>query len=213
MALTKRQRAEQSYEILDRLSPKRISFLDATNPFELLVSVIMSAQTTDAQVNVVTKELFRRYVDVYSLAQADISDVASIIRSTGYYNSKAKNIVQTAQIIVQQFGGEVPLTMDELLQLRGVGRKTANVILGQIANVPAIIVDTHFRRVVQRIGLTKKEDPYEIEKEVAELLIQEHHYRYSMIINNHGREYCYARKPRCFECPIAKVCESFPILS
>lgn len=211
MTLTKEYRAKRSYEILNKESPLEISFLDEKEPFRLLISVIMSAQTTDRQVNDVVKELFTLYPSVKSLAEADKERVKEIIKSTGYYNTKAKNIIETAKRIHLTYNDTVPLKMEELLTLSGVGRKSANVILGQIANLPAIIVDTHFKRVVQRIGLTRSENPVLIEKEVASLLEKEYHYRFSMVINLHGRSICFARKPLCPICPIAPYCESYPI--
>jgi endonuclease-3 len=210
--LTKQQRAEKTYIVLDAISPEVISFLDANEPFQLLISVIMSAQTTDRQVNEVTKTLFSLYKDAASLAEADFETVVEIIRSTGYYNVKAKNIIKTAQVIRDEFNGKVPLTMQELIKLPGVGRKSASVILGQIGNLPAIIVDTHFSRVVRRVGLTEEKDPTKIEYAIASLLPEERHYRYSMIINRHARIICHARKPLCYECPIAPYCLSFPLV-
>lgn len=211
MELTPRSRAEQTYDILDRSSPPDIAFLTQRDPFKLLVSVIMSAQTTDRQVNEVATTLFDRYPDPVSLASADIETVKTIIRSTGYYNAKAKNIVETAQELVHRFNSVVPMSMEELTSLPGVGRKTASVLLGQLGGVPAIIVDTHFGRVVRRIGLTKATDPERIEREVALLLPPERHYRYSMIVNLHGRQVCHARKPACEVCPVAPCCESYPL--
>lgn len=212
MELTKQQRAKKTYTILDEISPKTISFLDAGDPFQLLVSVIMSAQTTDRQVNEVTKTLFSLYKDAFSLAEADFETVVEIIKSIGFYNVKAKNIIKTAQIVRDDFKGKVPLTMEELTKLPGVGRKSASVILGQIGNLPAIIVDTHFSRVVRRVGLTDEKDPTKIEYAIASLLPKENHYRYSMLINRHGRVICHARKPQCYECPIASYCLSFPLI-
>ena len=211
MEYTPAQRAAQTYQILNRLSPANISFLTRTDSFQLLISVIMSAQTTDRQVNEVASVLFERYPTPQDLAQADIESVKTIIRSTGFYNTKAKNIIGTAKDLVERFNATVPLEMKDLITLPGVGRKTANVIIGQIAQKPAIIVDTHFARVVQRVGLTTSKDPEGIEKEVAKLLPPQQHYRYSMTVNLHGRQICHARKPLCFICPIAQWCASFPI--
>jgi endonuclease-3 len=211
MVLTPETRARQTYAILDRTSPPDITFLTQTDPFRLLVSVIMSAQTTDRQVNEVATVLFQRYPTPSDLANADLDSVKAIIKSTGYYNAKAKNIVGTAQALVKNFGGQVPLDMEKLVSLPGVGRKTASVILGQIAHKPAIIVDTHFSRVVQRIGITHEKDPQRIEQEVARLLPAEYHYRFSMIVNLHGRQVCHARKPQCEICTVAPFCASYPL--
>ena len=211
MNLSRRARAEHIFEILDTESPPTITFLTQKDPFRLLISVILSAQTTDRQVNEVTKELFSRYSTPEALAAADIEEVKEIIRSTGYYNTKAKNIIETAQAIVNQHHSLVPYDMEKLVSLPGVGRKTANVILGQLADKPAIIVDTHFKRVVKRIGLTDTDTPDHIEREVAILLPPERQYRFSMIVNLHGRQVCHAKKPACNTCSIAPWCLSYPI--
>jgi len=211
MELTKESRAEQTFLILDRISPAQITFLTQKDPFRLLISVIMSAQTTDRQVNEVAEVLFSRYPTARDLAEADIETVKSIIRSTGYFNAKAKHIINTARDLVEHFDSTVPLRMEELTSLSGVGRKTASVIIGQIARKPAIIVDTHFGRVVRRIGLTEQEDPERIEREVALLLPPERHYRFSMIVNLHGRQVCHAKKPKCEACPVAPFCASYPL--
>lgn len=211
MEQTPKLRAEQTYRILDTTSPTIITFLTQTDPFRLLVSVILSAQTTDRQVNEVAEVLFQRYPTAYLLAHAELEMVKEIIKSTGYYNAKAKNIIGTAQALVERHQGSVPFSMEELVALPGVGRKTASVILGQLANQPAIIVDTHFARVVRRLGLTEAKDPVRIEREVASLLPPEHHYRYSMTVNLHGRQICHARKPSCDICQLAPYCKSYPI--
>jgi endonuclease-3 len=211
MEYTPYERAHHTYEILDTISPSNITFLNQTDPFRLLVSVILSAQTTDRQVNEVASVLFEKYPSVESLAHADIDSVKEIIRSTGYFNAKAKNIIGTAKALLEKYGGVVPFSMEELVKLPGVGRKTASVIIGQLDNQPAIIVDTHFARVVRRLGLTVATDPERIEREVAKLLPPANHYRYSMIVNLHGRQVCHARKPQCELCQLAPYCKSYPI--
>ncbi|WP_422477435.1 endonuclease III [Pleomorphochaeta sp. DL1XJH-081] len=211
MEYTPYERAHHTYEILDTISPSNITFLNQTDPFRLLVSVILSAQTTDRQVNEVASVLFEKYPSVESLAHADIDSVKEIIRSTGYFNAKAKNIIGTAKALLEKYGGVVPFSMEELVKLPGVGRKTASVIIGQLDNQPAIIVDTHFARVVRRLGLTVATDPERIEREVAKLLPPANHYRYSMIVNLHGRQVCHARKPQCGLCQLAPYCKSYPI--
>lgn len=211
MRLTKKVRAMHVYHILDEESPSTITFLEQTDPFRLLISVILSAQTTDRQVNEVAVTLFDYYPDALSLARADAHTVKEIIRSTGYYQSKTNHIIGTAQEIVQRFNGQVPYDIEDLVSLPGVGRKTANVILGQLAGQPAIIVDTHFSRVVRRVGITSATTPEKIEREVASLLPPEYHYRFSMTVNLHGRQLCHARKPLCESCFIAPYCKSYPI--
>ncbi|MHC1692394.1 MAG: endonuclease III [Sphaerochaetaceae bacterium] len=204
--------AIQIYRILDSISPTQIVFLQQTDPFRLLISVILSAQTTDRQVNTVTQELFRQYPGPAELASADPIQVERIIRSTGFYRAKTTHIIATAQQLVQRFSGQVPLSMEELTALSGVGRKTANCIIGQIAGKPAIIVDTHFGRVVRRLGLTQATDPEAIEQEIAALLPFETHYRFSMAVNLHGRQICHAKNPACEECALKTLCASYPII-
>ena len=211
MNLSRAERAEYIFGILDASSPQEIAFLTQTDPFRLLISVILSAQSTDRQVNEVVKMLFSQYDTVEALASADIETVKQIIWSTGYHNAKAKNIIETAKVLVEWYHKVVPLEMEELLTLPGVGRKTANVMLGQLAGRPAIIVDTHFKRVVRRIGLTEAKTPEHIEREVAALLPPERQYRFSMIVNLHGRQVCHARKPACNTCAVAPWCISYPI--
>ncbi len=204
----KRELALTVHERLDRLYPEKIGFLEAhaQGPYELLIAVILSAQTTDRQVNLISGELFSAYPGPEELSAADQSDVERIIHSTGFYRAKAKNIIGAARGIVEEFGGNVPRTMEELVTLPGVGRKTAGVVLGSVFGQPAIIVDTHFKRVVKRIGLTEETDPVKVEYAIAGLLDEQYQYRFSMTVNNHGREYCHARKPSCADCPITGIC-------
>jgi endonuclease III len=206
-----KSKALKIHRILDLESPARIAFLEQTDPFRLLISVILSAQTTDRQVNLVTSELFSRYPNPAELAKADIEEVKGIIRSTGYYSMKAAHIIGTAQYLEQYFNSEVPLSMEELTTLPGVGRKTASCIIGQIAGHPAIIVDTHFGRVVRRLGLTTATNAEQVEREIAALLPPETQYRFSMTVNLHGRITCHARQPKCARCLLAPHCDSYPI--
>ncbi len=175
--------------------------------YQLLISVIMSAQTTDAQVNEVTPRLFSRYPGAEDLANAAQVDVERIIHSTGFYRTKARNIRGTARVLMEAFNGEVPSTMEELITLPGVGRKSANVVLGHCFGQPAVIVDTHFSRVVRRIGLTCESDPTRIEGDLKQLVSPDFQYRFSMLINRHGRKTCKARSPLCVDCPIFDCCD------
>lgn len=211
--MTIKEKAEEIYRILDTSSVKNIEFLEFTSPFTLLISVILSAQTTDNQVNKVTPLLFTSYPTPLELSLAPLSEVERIIHSTGFYKNKAKNIIAASGVLVKDFDSNVPLTMDELLTIPGVGRKTANVVLGRIANIGAIIVDTHFLRVVNRVGLVKTKDPYEIEKQIKKLLPEDKQYRFSMIVNLHGRRVCFARTPSCQNCQLAHVCDYLMITS
>jgi endonuclease III len=208
---TLKQKAIAVASLLDCISPEKIVFLKQDDPFRLLVCVILSAQTTDNQVNKVAETLFTRYPEPKDLANADLEEVKNIIRSTGYYNTKAAHIIGTAQQLVSLYGGKVPLGMKDLTTLPGVGRKTANCILGQIAKEPAIIVDTHFGRVVRRLGLTVAKEADQVERELADLLPPETQYRFSMTANLHGRTICLAKKPQCNICKLAPYCDSYPL--
>jgi endonuclease-3 len=200
-----KERALLIYEILDGLSPSEIQFLDERDPFRFLISVILSAQTTDRIVNVVVKDLFAAYPDAAALAAATQEDVESIIYATGFYRAKAKNIIAAAQELVDR---PVPSTMEELIVLPGVGRKTASCVLGDIYGKPAIIVDTHFSRVVNRLGLVDEKDPVKVEFGIAEIIAPELQYRFSMTVNLWGRTVCLAKRPLCEECAIGHLCPS-----
>lgn len=184
------------------------SFLDYHTPFQLLISVILSAQTTDAQVNRCSPELFRQCPDAFAMAQAEIGLLESLVKSTGYYRVKARHISNAARHLVSVHAGEVPQTMEELVGIPGVGRKSAGVILHHIFNQPAIIVDTHFARVSRRLGFTVSEDPLLVERDVAGLFPVEAWGELSMLLNLHGRRVCHARKPQCSECCLVDRCPS-----
>lgn len=201
----KQQKTLIIFEILDRLYPQTIRFLDQTDPFRFMISVVLSAQTTDKTVNQVVVRLFEEYPTVESLAQASLPQVEDIIHPTGFYRMKAKNIVACAQALV---GREIPSSIEELVKLPGVGRKTANCVLGEVFHRPAIIVDTHFGRVVHRLGLVSGKDPEKIEKEIGLLLDDSLHYRFSMAANLFGRTTCHAKKPSCPICPLVSLCPS-----
>jgi endonuclease-3 len=212
--MTKQEKAHAVVEILNREYPNRQPLLNFTNPFELLIAVILSAQTTDAGVNRVTPELFRRFPGPAELAAADQSEVEEIIHSTGFYRVKAANIIKTAAALrdrgerLNQSSLMLPDNMKELTVLPGVGRKTANVILYHIFNEPAIIVDTHFKRVSKRLGFTRFSEPEKIERQLSKTLPREIQADFSMTLNLHGRRYCHARKPECRSCPVSFLCPS-----
>jgi len=182
--------------------------LDHRNTFELLVATVLSGQCTDEAVNRVTPELFHRYPDPAKLAQAQTSGIERIIRRLGLFRAKARSLKACARQLVEEFGGEVPSTMEELTRLAGVGRKTANVILGHAFNTPGIVVDTHCKRVSRRLGLTRQEDPEKIEKELNQLLSPADWTAFSHRLIIHGRRVCFARKPNCRDCVINKLCPS-----
>ncbi|MDC7235017.1 MAG: endonuclease III [Spirochaetales bacterium] len=207
--MTKAEKARIVTRILNLEYPDRKPLLHYSNPFELLIAVILSAQTTDAGVNKVTPELFRRYPTPEVLARAEQNHVEEIIHPTGFFRMKAANIIKTAAALAERGEGtEVPGTMKELTALPGVGRKTANVILYHIFDQPAIIVDTHFKRVTKRLGFTRLTEPEKIEKQLSRAIPKEIQSDFSMTVNLHGRKYCFARKPDCAGCPLKELCPS-----
>lgn len=183
--------------------------LDFRNPFELLVATVLSAQTTDVRVNQVTPVLFARYPDARSLSEANLTDIEEIIRPTGFFRAKAKSLHTLSQRIVDEFDGVVPGTLGELVTLPGVGRKTANVVLGNAFGVPGITVDTHFGRLAKRFGWTASDDPVVVERDVMELFEPRDWTMLSHRVVFHGRRVCLARRPACGACAVATLCPSF----
>ncbi len=178
-------------------------------PFQLLEATILSAQCTDARVNMVTEELFRKWPDVQAMAQAEPEEVEPVIQTAGLYHAKAANLVKTARKIRDEFGGKVPTTMEELITLPGVGRKTANVILGNAFDIPGFPVDTHVQRLAVRIGIADIKDPVKIEKTVCGSIAPEYWTNFSHLLIVHGRRVCHARKPDCANCPLTKSCRYY----
>jgi endonuclease-3 len=201
-------RAKTIAQFLRRAYPEIKVPLVHRNTFELLIAVILSAQCTDEAVNRVTPEVFRRYPDPQTLARSRTADVEQIIRMLGLFRAKAKALKRCAQQLLENFDGKVPSTMEQLTQLAGVGRKTANVILGHAFGTPGIIVDTHCKRVSQRLGLTRQQDPAKIERDLNRLLPAEEWTGFSHRLIIHGRKVCYARKPACARCVLNKLCRS-----
>ena len=200
-------RALEVLHILEGRYPSPTPHLNYTSPFELLIATILAAQCTDAAVNEVTPVLFERYPDPNRLAEAEIGDLEGIVHSTGFFRTKARHIRATAALLIERHGGDVPRDLDELTSLPGVGRKTANVVAGRCFGVPAIMVDTHLKRVVNRIGLVSSGDPARIETSLRNQLPPNAQTRFSIVANEHGRETCHARTPDCDSCPIGHVCE------
>ena len=192
--------------ILGPLYPDRTPFLNYETPFQLLVATVLSAQCTDAAVNTVTPELFRRFPEPASMANAPLAELERLVHSTGTFRAKAHNIRSLSRMIAERHGGEVPGTMEKLTTLPGVGRKTAGTVLANIFGHPAIIVDTHFARVSRRLGLTGSDKPLEIEKDIAAAAPQEEWIDISNTLNRFGRAACHARKPQCVICPVKKYC-------
>jgi endonuclease-3 len=201
-----RKRLKEIAEALQGAIPNPRMELDHRSPWELLVATILSAQCTDQRVNQVTPSLFRRYRQPSELAAADLSELEQIIRSTGFFKSKAKNLVACSTAVTERFSGQVPHTMDELVSLPGVGRKTANVILGNAFGQPSIVVDTHVKRVAKRLGLTKSDNPDQIEQDLQRLMHKSQWTAVSQRLLLHGRYVCLARKPQCRTCPIYRHC-------
>lgn len=190
--------------------PDAIPLLDFRNEYELLVAVVLSAQTTDAQVNRITPELFRRFRGPAELAAAPIEELEQLVHSTGFYRTKAKNIRGAAKMLVERHGGTVPNRMEDLVELPGVGRKSANVILSHAHGLPGIIVDTHFGRVTRRLDLTRSQNPAHVERDIAGILNPSDHTAFSMTVNYHGRYCCKARVPECYRCAIRDLCPFTP---
>lgn len=193
---------------LKKAYPDATTELNWRNPFELLIATILSAQTTDKKVNEVTPTLFAEFPDAYSLANADLKRVEQIVKPLGYYRQKAKTIVSTAKALVERFNGEVPKSMDNMLQLPGVGRKTAAIVLGTAYGVQeGIAVDTHVQRLSQRLGLTKNKQPEKIEQDLMAIVPQKEWSWFGHALTLHGRYVCTAKKPRCSNCVLEKYCE------
>lgn len=180
--------------------------LNYETPLQLLIATILSAQCTDVRVNIVTPPLFAKYPDVKAFAEADLADLEKMIQTTGFFRNKAKNIKACCQRLVTEHGGNVPSTMEELVQLPGVARKTANVVLGNAFGVPGITVDTHMKRLANRMGLTTHADPVKIERDLCEQLPDKEWTMFSHRMIAHGRKICVARKPLCSQCPVEDLC-------
>lgn len=205
--MNQKQHVKAILETLDGHYPKEVvCYLNHRNPFELLIATILSAQCTDDRVNLVTPNLFEKYPSPEDFAAAPISEIEEAIKSTGFYKNKAKNISACAKKIVQEFHSEVPSDLEALVTLGGVGRKTANVIRGNIFKIPSIVVDTHVKRISIRWGFTLKEDPVQIEMDLMKILPKEHWIRYNTQVIAHGRAICTARSPKCRDCMFLKDC-------
>ena len=205
--MRQKERIENILKLLDeRYGTDIICYLDHENAWQLLIATILSAQCTDARVNVVTKDLFRKYPGVEYFARADLKELEQDIRSTGFYHNNAKNIIACCQDLVEKFGGEVPESIEDLTSLAGVGRKTANVIRGNIYNEPSIVVDTHVKRISNRLGLTKEEDPVKVEYDLMKVLPKDHWILYNLQIIALGREICKAPTAKCDACFLTEFC-------
>ena len=202
---------EKIRELLSRLDatyPNASCALRYQTPLQLLIATILSAQCTDERVNKVTPALFKKYPTAKAFAEADLETLQEEIRSTGFYKNKAKSIQACCRKIVEEYGGEVPDSPEELVKLPGVGRKTANLVLGETRQLPGIVVDTHVRRLAKRLGLTSHEEPEKIERDLMRLIPKERWTLFSHQLIHHGRQICKARKPDCPHCPLENLCPS-----
>jgi endonuclease-3 len=206
-----RNKAKALYRGLCKTYPEIYCELNFQNPLQLVIATVLSAQCTDKRVNQVTAKLFKKYKNVRAYAKAPIEEIEEIIYPTGFYHAKARHIKGLTEKIINDFGGEVPSTLDELITLPGVGRKTANVVLGHAFDTPGITVDTHFGRLSRRFGWTQSLDPVKVEHEVGQLIPQAEWTNLSQRIIWHGRRVCHSRKPACGACTLAKICPSVGI--
>ncbi|MCM1161275.1 MAG: endonuclease III [Roseburia sp.] len=204
---------KRTKEILDRLDQVYTTeykcYLNHENAWQLLIATMLSAQCTDARVNIVTKDLFQKYKSPEDFANADLKELEQDIKSTGFYHNKAKNIIACCKDLVDIHGGEVPSDIEALTALQGVGRKTANVIRGNIFHEPSVVVDTHVKRISGKLGLTKEEDPVKIEQDLMKVLPKDHWILYNIQIITFGREICMARNPKCQECFLTEYCSYY----
>ncbi len=203
---------EKAIRIINQLEshyPDSKCSLNFSNPAQLLVSTILSAQCTDKQVNKITPRLFEKYPTIEDLATAELEDIKKIIRPTGFYNNKAKAIKKSMTSLLEQFNGRVPDNLDALIKLDGVGRKTANVVLGDAFGIPGIVVDTHVKRISKRLGMTKNDDPKKIEQDLMKLLPPERWTLFGHLVIDHGRKICKARKPDCENCFLQQECQYY----
>lgn len=208
--MTKAERVRIALELLDKHYPTMDKcYLNYETDYQLLIATILSAQCTDDRVNMVTEALFKKYTDLQAFADADITDLQEDIRSTGFYHNKAKNIITMANQLLDKHNGVMPSDIDELTALAGVGRKTANVVRTHIFHIPSIVVDTHVKRISNKLGFVRCEDPVKIEFELMKILPREHWGRYNTQLIAHGRGVCKARKPDCQGCFLNKCCKEY----
>jgi len=212
MIANKKERTTEIIKRLKKAYPDAHCALNHTNPFELLIATILSAQCTDRQVNIVTADLFRKFRKPQDYLDVSQEELEKEIRSIGFFRSKAKNIRAASEKIITEFGGKVPDSMDELLTLNGVGRKTANVVLGNAFGIASgVVVDTHVERLSQRLGLTKNKTPDKIERDLEKLVPKKDWVMFPHWLIFHGRQICQARKPKCTECVLGDICPSYKL--
>jgi endonuclease III len=205
--VTKKQRVNEIIKQFDELYAEAECSLEYNDPLQLLISTQLAAQCTDARVNIVTKTLFQKYKNVHDFANADLQELEQDVKSTGFYHNKARNIINCCCMLINEYDGRVPGNMEDLLKLPGVGRKTANLVLGDIFGVPGVVVDTHAKRLSNRIGLTRNEDPEKVEYDLMKVVPKKHWSKFCHQLVYHGRAVCNARKPNCEGCTIRRYCD------
>ena len=206
--MTQKKKQKTLNRLDDHYGTDAKCYLDHDTPWQLLIATILSAQCTDARVNIVTATLFKKYPDIKSFADADPKELENDIHSTGFYHNKAKNIIACCRVLLEKYNGEVPSSIEELTSLPGVGRKTANVIRGNIYNEPSIVVDTHVKRVSKKLGLTTETDPVKVEYDLMKKLPKDHWILWNLQIIAHGRSICKAPKPDCDNCFLRDLCDT-----
>ena len=206
--MTKKQRALEICHILKQVFPEALCQLNAETPFQLLVATRLSAQCTDARVNLVTPALFEKYPTENHLAEAELTDVEDLIHSCGFYHGKARDLIGMAKMVRDVYNGTLPDTIEELTKLPGVGRKTANLIVGDVYKKPAVVADTHVIRITNLLGLTDSKDPQKVEMQLKKILPPEESNDFCHRIVLHGRQTCIARRPRCSECALKEICKN-----
>lgn len=204
--MNNKTKVKKIISIFDELYPEAKCSLNYKDPVQLLVATQLAAQCTDARVNIVTESLFKKYKNVYDYANADITQFEQEIRSTGFYHNKAKNIINCCKMIIEQFGGQVPSNLDDLLKLPGVGRKTGNLVLGDIYGIPGLVIDTHAKRLSKRMGFTENEDPEKVEYDLMDIVPKDDWSKFCHQMVYHGRAVCKAIKPACDKCKIQTLC-------
>lgn len=206
--MNKKELANAAVEALERVYPDAVCSLEYEKPYELLISTRLSAQCTDARVNIVTKELFAKYPTLQSIAEADLADIEAIIKPCGLFRTKARDIIALSQMLIRDYGGELPDSIEELTKLPGIGRKTANLIMGDVFHQPgAVVTDTHCIRICGRLGLISVKDPYKVELALREILPPEKSNDFCHRLVHFGREFCKAQSPQCTVCPLLGICE------
>lgn len=204
--MRKKERVAKVLELFNDVYGPTHCYLNHENAWQLLFATMLSAQCTDDRVNIVTQELFKKYTSIEAFAEANLSELEQDVHSTGFYHNKAKNIIACAQALLENHNGEVPSDIESLTALAGVGRKTANVVRGNIYNIPSVVVDTHVKRISNLLGFTKNQDPVKIEFDLMKLLPKEHWISFNTQAISHGRKICIARRPKCSDCFISEYC-------